>query len=251
MKKIIGLIKYIPRKIRNFLLKGIISEIEEIKTKTVQTDFLMKLIDYSLDKQFFSQYYQDMIAYLFLKRKADGFCIDIGAHDGVTLSNSYFFELLGWKCICIEPLPDIFLKLQKNRKCELINAAVTDKCIDGAVFTKVLGPDMLSGLNSDISNSHKKRIKSEKGTVEYINVKTITFDAIMQNHPDVAHVDFLSIDVEGGELTILKTINFKKYSFGIITIENNEHGNILSKYMNEQGYRVFCNAGCDIMFIKA
>jgi hypothetical protein len=65
-------------------------------------------------------------------------------------------------------------------------------------------------------------------------------------------VDFMSIDVEGAEMSILKTIDFNKYSFGLITVENNEEikgtGDNLKKYMAEKGYGVFLDLGLDIMF---
>jgi len=258
MKILINLIKYFPRKIKSNLLKNISNEIKHLKKdieilneKTMQNDLLIRnLIEISLDKQFYSQYFQDVIAYFFLKRKTDGFYIDIGAHDGVTISNTYFFEQIGWKGICVEPLPEIFVKLQKNRKCELINTAIADKCNNNAIFNKVLGPDMLSGLDSNMTITQKERIKNEKGAVEHINVKTITFDMLMQNYQNNFYIDFLSLDVEGAEMSILKTINFEKYSFGIITIENNEPDNILVEYMQKQGYCVYCKTGCDIMFIK-
>jgi FkbM family methyltransferase len=203
-----------------------------------------------LGKSFNGQYLQDMIAYLFLQGKKDGFYIDIGAHNGITINNTYIFEQLGWKGVCVEPMPDIYLQLWKNRKCDLINAAIADKNVNDADFVRVLGPDMLSGLDSEMLDSHRERIKKENGIVESIRVNTITFDTLMQNYPDVTHVDFLSIDVEGGEISILKTINFNKYSFGIITIENNEPGNVLIELMQNKGYQILCKSGGDIMFIK-
>ena len=46
--------------------------------------------------------------------KPEGFFLDIGAHDGVTGSNTFFFEKLGWDGICLEPIPSVFDKLKKN-----------------------------------------------------------------------------------------------------------------------------------------
>ena len=253
-----NLISFFPRKVKT--LKGVVKDIRYIKNVTISElndlNTLMKVFittSSNIPPFLRSQYSQDMIAYLFLKtnmKKEKGFYIDIGAHDGVTLSNTYLFEQIGWKGICVEPIPDIFIQLQKNRTCDVINAAITDKLCNSADFIQVSGPDMLSGLDSEMSSSHKKRIKAENGSVEVIKVKTLTFDAIMQNYPEINHIDFLSIDVEGGEMNILQTINFKKYSFGIITIENNEPDNKLTVFMKNHEYCEFCKTGCDIMFIK-
>ena len=76
----------------------------------------------------------------------------------------------------------------------------------------------------------------------------MTFDEIMDNYPNIRYIDFMSIDVEGYEVEILKSINFNKYSFGFITIEKNESEKI-KEIMNNNGYRLFLEVGGDIMFI--
>jgi hypothetical protein len=76
----------------------------------------------------------------------------------------------------------------------------------------------------------------------------MTFDEIMENHPNVKHIDFMSLDVEGHEVKILETINFGKYTFGLFTIENNEPEKIKA-LMSKNGYKVFMEIGADTMFI--
>lgn len=50
----------------------------------------------------------------FFKNLKNGVFFDIGAHDGVSLSNTYFFEKeLGWSGICLEPIPEVFERLKK------------------------------------------------------------------------------------------------------------------------------------------
>lgn len=55
-----------------------------------------------------------------------GFFVDIGAHDGISFSNTYFLEsVMNWDGIAIEPIPEIFERLKKNRKCHLINGCIS------------------------------------------------------------------------------------------------------------------------------
>jgi FkbM family methyltransferase len=196
---------------------------------------------------------QDMFAYFFFKGKKDGFYIDIGANDGKSLSNTIFFEKLGWHGICIEPLPDVFNSLRQNRSCDCFNIAIDNTSGDSREFIKASGVEMLSGLNNQMTKSHKERIVNEKGKIEKIYVKTLTFDDLMRGYPDRRYIDFMSIDVEGAELSILKTIDFNKFKFGLITVENNEEikgsGETMKKYMQEQGYKIYLNLGIDIMFV--
>ena len=55
----------------------------------------------------------------------DGFFVELGAHDGETQSNTKFFELFkNWKGILIEPNPESFAKLLKNRNALCYNFAI-------------------------------------------------------------------------------------------------------------------------------
>ena len=59
--------------------------------------------------KFYSQFEQDKFVYEnFFINKNKGYFVDIGAHDGVTFSNSKFFEELEWDGVCIEPNPKVF-----------------------------------------------------------------------------------------------------------------------------------------------
>jgi FkbM family methyltransferase len=207
--------------------------------------------------KFQGQFFQDMVAYLYLmnsgKWMGEGnennrFFVDIGANDGLIGNNTYIFEQIGWKGICVEPQSDIFKHyLKRNRNCDCYNVALTSKSNENVEFFKAHGANALSGLNEGMSDAHKKWAE-EYGKVEIINVKTMTFDEMMAKYSGIKHIDFMSIDVEGHEMKILKTIDFKKYSFSFLTIEKSEPENI-KEYMKRNGYKVFMEIGADIMFI--
>jgi hypothetical protein len=78
--------------------------------------------------KYYSQYGQDKFAHeKFFNNKKDGIFVDIGAHDGISYSNTYFFEKhLEWQGICIEPLPKVFEDLTTNRNCICINGCIAD-----------------------------------------------------------------------------------------------------------------------------
>src|ERR1700743_3764427 len=125
-----------------------------------------------------------------------GIFVDIGAHDGITGSNTFFFEALGWAGICFEPIPELFQQLSSNRKCILKQMALSDK-IGEAYFKRIKGhSEMLSGLVDEYSPEHLSRIEQEFAEhvqeEEIIKVKTSTFnkEVLFQ------HIDILSIDVE-------------------------------------------------------
>ena len=81
---------------------------------------------------------------------------------------------------------------------------------------------------------------------------TATFDEIMENYPQVSHIDFMSLDVEGGELEVLKGIDFSKYRFSCIAIEHNYFKDAqreVISLLNAKGYRILMWNGWDYLFV--
>ncbi|MEX0964233.1 MAG: FkbM family methyltransferase [Pseudohongiellaceae bacterium] len=192
---------------------------------------------------------QDVIAYIYFNGKPNGFFVDIGAFDGVEISNTYTLEGLGWEGICIEPIPEVFSQLQLNRVCHKYNVAIANVSMDEAKFFKVSKLLGLSGLQQQMPERIQKGLQKQGLEIEQTLVRTMTFDDVMKNHPTVSHIDFLSIDVEGGELEVLQSIDFERFRFGLITIENNPGTGVLRDYMTKQGYAIFLDLGVDLMFV--
>lgn len=237
---------WIPiKRLRNYVRESLKST---NKNKDLLLDLHIMSNSYGLD--FNGQFGQDIIAYLCLKNKKNGFYIDIGAYDGIALSNTYIFEKLGWNGFCVEASPKTFEKLQRNRKCDLYNYAVCSKNIGKTRFlTSTI--DALDVLDIHNTDGHKKRIKNESdNNMEYIEVDTITFDELMSNYKDITHIDFLSLDIEGGELDVLRSVNFDKYSFGLITVEYNDNYKEILELMHSKGYKKLMDNHCDMIFIK-
>jgi hypothetical protein len=76
---------------------------------------------------------------------SEGFFFDIGANDGINISNTYYFEkVLNWTGIAIEPLPRAYKQLLVNRRCFKVTGCVTD--YDGE--TRFLEIDVVSVENN-------------------------------------------------------------------------------------------------------
>src|SRR5439155_2270238 len=129
--------------------------------------------------------------------------------------NTNLFENeLDWSGICVEHLPEAFNKLIAARKCRCVQACVTDFSGVG-VFLAVDGVPTLSGLVSKYDSRHLERVRREAGAsgshTRELNVRCCTFDELMEENR-LSAIDYLSIDTEGGELDLLRTINFKRFS---------------------------------------
>lgn len=93
-----------------------------------------------MQKEYFSQYQQDKFLdeHIF-QGKENGFFKDIGAHDGITMNNTYYFEQhRNWRGICIEPIPKVCRKLDLNRSCIKINGCIAQRS-DKSNFLRIEG----------------------------------------------------------------------------------------------------------------
>ena len=173
------------------------------------------------NEKYTSQAGQDkIIKKKFFDRKKNGFFVEIGAYDGINGSNCYHFErFLNWDGIAIEPSKIQFEKLKKNRKCKVLNNAISDEVKDVEFIEVTEGLTQMSGIND---NSFKRNIniisKNQLSKTKSINLKTITFEEIIPKNIDI---DYLSIDIEGGEMNLLKSIDFKINNIKVISVENN------------------------------
>lgn len=190
---------------------------------------------------YFSQYGQDKyINDNFFHNKRNGIFLDVGAHDGITLSNSYFFEKqLDWTGICVEALPDVFEQLQVNRHCTCVNgAAWYEDC--KKTFRKVIGyAEMLSGIVDTYDAQHVSRINVENQSHqgEYVDIEVQCYDLtkLLLNN-NLTKIDFMSIDTEGSEPEILSKLDFDKINIQVLLVENNYNNqalrNMLSNHYN-------------------
>ena len=77
---------------------------------------------------------------------------------------------------------------------------------------------LLSGISIDIT-THLKVVNETK--TNQITVKTISFNDLLEKSNAPLFIDYLSLDTEGSELKILQSVDFQKYTFGLIDVEHN------------------------------
>lgn len=166
----------------------------------------------------YSQIGQDIDVLNFYKNKTNGFFVEIGASDGIHISNTYLLEKnYNWKGICVEPIPKNYEALCKNRP--------NSFCCDMAIYSEshksvvfdVADCDLLSGI-SDFIDCHKQTVDAKK---TQIVVMTLTLNDLLEKYNSPLFIDYLSLDTEGSELEILKAFDFNKYTFGLIDVEHN------------------------------
>lgn len=212
------------------------SQLNKYKTEIDITD-VTEEISNQMTNNFYSQIGQDKY-YVenIIKHRKNGVFLDIGAHDGITFSNTYYLEkYLEWTGICVEPNPNMYKKCKKNRKSILCNKAIYSKsnekvelivpCGEGVVEGDI---EQLCGLKGHIREKNLKHdFSSQYSKYKTVVVETININDLLNMH-NIHTIDYMSIDVEGYELDILKSIDYSKNKIKFITVE---HGND-DKYQN-------------------
>jgi FkbM family methyltransferase len=203
---------------------------------------------------FNGQYLQDEYVYEhFFEGYRDGTFVDIGAHDGVSLSNTFFFEKkMSWKGLCIEPNPDVFNYLQKNRN-NCLQIALSDK-EETVEYTKIKGyAQTLSGITEYYHEKYPERIEEEinffGGSKEIIQIKTKTLNSVLEEH-GYGVIDFMSLDTEGSELKILRGLDFNRFKVRVIAMENNFDSEVHREFMKERGYILKTRIKIDDIYYK-
>lgn len=198
----------------------------------------------------YAQYQEDLFLVEFFKGKTHGFYIDIGANNGVDLSNTFLLENeYDWAGVLVEPIPSIFEQMKTARinnrtKSVALNCAVHPN--HNLSHVKFYCQTIFHELSSyKYEPMHAQRIAAEQqarpeNEVNEILVDTIHIDHLFYHIPgnEVDRVDFLSIDTEGTELEILQSLNWELNQPKTILVENNYHDRALHEFIISKRYRL-------------
>ncbi len=204
----------------------------------------------------------DFTCEYFKNKKGAGFFIDVGAHDGITWNNTLVLsEALGWRGICIEAHPVIYESLVTNRPHDICLNLASHNFDGGQRFWQITGPaNGLSGLVATYDEPHKDRIDAEiakhGGDKKEIVVMVEKLAHTLQNNPcnDFAGVlnkdiDYLSIDVEGAELSVLEGLDLDNNRPQLISIEDNGYHTKPHDYLISRGYKHVAKLAADCFYI--
>ena len=162
----------------------------------------------------YSQTGMDLLLSHIFKNQKRGFFIDVGCNHPVYNNNTYLLYKKGWRGMNIdldEKSIDLFNLFRKHDYNQ--NIAVSSKFDDAELYYyHDKSPiNTINKINADFQKVRHKEIK---------NIKTHTLDSIIAASPfNGKKIDFLTIDVEGQELEVLKGFDLKKYSPKIVVVE--------------------------------
>ena len=148
------------------------------------------------------------------KNQKNGFYLDIGCGHPIKNNNTYLLNKKGWSGINIDLDEENIDLFNSYRKKDVnLATAVSDKEGETELYFyhSKSALNTISKENADFQKAKVSKIKK---------IKTQTINKIIENSPfKDRKIDFLSVDVEGSELAILKNFDFTKYSPKVIVVE--------------------------------
>jgi FkbM family methyltransferase len=159
-----------------------------------------------------------------------GYFVEVGANDPQERSQTWHLEQAGWAGVLVEPQPDLAARLRGKRKAKVFAVACSSPANAGRELPlHVAGP--LSSLD---------RRSMAPGAVpeKTITVAVRTLDSLLEEAGSPAGFDFLSIDVEGHELDVLRGFDIARWRPRLIMIEDHVPDLSKHRYLNAAGYRI-------------
>lgn len=180
-----------------------------------------------------TQLNQDIFA-LLMNRFRPGFFLEIGANDGFTLSNTVYLEnKFGWNGILVEANHNYMASLAKRKNSIIVNKAVSDHHGEA----EFIDAGLYGGLKSYLDDSHTQHTRN----AQRINVECMRLQEILDNAAAPEFIDFVSIDVEGGEMPVVEQLVSitRRFRCGCIEYNGREDDYAkMSELLEGAGYRV-------------
>jgi FkbM family methyltransferase len=172
----------------------------------------------------------------FFGHRTEGYFVEVGANEPRQLSQTWMLEERGWRGLLVEP---------QQACCDMLSAQRPHSRV---VRAACVGPEARGSgtLHVALSSAHST-LRKEAGDegVQYVgqeSVPMVTLDEVLAQEPP-ARVDFISIDVEGTELDVLRGFDLARWRPDLLLIEDKVNDLQKHRYLRRMGYRLFRRTG--------
>lgn len=182
--------------------------------------------------------------------------LEIGTNQPVTSNNTYFFYHKGCKGVCIEPDPEMYRVIKKKRPADtVLNIGIGIS--DSPAATFYLFPGNLNAWSTFSAEEAKIREAESGLTPKVISIPLKTINEIIAEHFDPCP-NFISLDVEGLDLAILQSLDFKRFRPEVICVETitfsitntEEKLQDTIDFMHVNGYMTYADTHINTIFCR-
>ncbi|MFD2524094.1 FkbM family methyltransferase [Emticicia soli] len=179
----------------------------------------------------FSQTGEEIVIQWILKDIKQGFYLDVGCHHPYKISNTFQLYLNGWHGIAIDANPTLIEKWKRKRKNDIpLVAAISDEEKEVTFY---------EFKESEVNTMDEGMVQEWKQKFNYRSERkltTQTLTSILDKYlPENQKIDLLTVDVEGNDFNVIKSIDLNKYRPKLIVVEI--HGFDLSNIEENEIYQ--------------
>lgn len=172
-----------------------------------------------------------------------GYFVDVGANEPIERSQTYHLEQLGWTGVLIEPQPDLAEALRRGRKARVYAVACSSPENSGRLMPLKLA-DAYSTLNT-------LTLVATANVTGIIDVPVKTLDEVLVDAGAPSPIDFLTIDVEGHELEVVRGFDFGLWRPRLVLIEDHVLDRRLHNDLVSRGYAWIRRTGLNSWYVPA
>jgi FkbM family methyltransferase len=223
--------------------KNLITSLSLDRTLRIAFFYFIKKMFNKYSKIYFSQTGEDILINNILNKKK-GFYIDVGCNEPIKNSNTFLLYCQGWRGINIDANNELVKKSKKLKKKDIsICAAISDTEKEVTYYKS--NQNAVNTIDTSIIEKWKKNWTFSTSEKLY----TMTLDHLLESFiPEFVEIDLLSIDVEGHDYQVVKSINLNKYRPKLIVIEMHDfeiieaQKNEIYNYLISSGYKLVAYA---------
>lgn len=180
--------------------------------------------------------------------------LDIGAHHPTYLNNTYSFYKSGSRGVNIEPDPDLFSRFLKERSRDTnLNFGVGDS--EGQLTFHVMSARTLNTFSAEEARSASEKGRAKIERTLQLPVRPV--GEVLSMHFADAAPDFLSLDVEGLDLSILKSWDFSRWRPRVACVETVIYGggrgegqrDDIATHLQDCGYFAYAHTHVNTLFV--
>jgi FkbM family methyltransferase len=161
---------------------------------------------------------EDLVLHRIFEGQRTGFYVDIGSHHPFRFSNSYSFYRRGWRGLCVDPLPGTRAQFQRWRPRDValeLGISAAPSTLHYVMFNE----PALNTFSADLAAEREGR--NNWRVIERRRIDTLPLAQVLQQHlPRPAPpIDFMSVDVEGMDLEVLKSNDWQRFRPRVVIAE--------------------------------
>lgn len=210
----------------------------------------------AFSRQSFAQEGEDLVLLRLLAGRRDGFYVDIGSHHPHRFSNTYLLYKMGWRGLCVDPLPGTAAAFQRARPRD-IAVEMGVSATPGALIYYMFNEPALNGFDARLARSRDNM--ADYRITETRSIETDTLARIIDRHVPadrIAAIDLLSVDVEGLDLAVLQSNDWSRLRPAIVVAEclGTDIPSLLTDpvavLLGDVGYVPYAKTGQSVVFTR-